>query len=92
LILALAWDQPGSISEGALGRQVDRLARVLRRSPAAVRKAFHEAQNDEARHLTWRSVTREIRTARREMDALVESLRGFVRVGQGDAEGASIGT
>jgi hypothetical protein len=36
LIDALVADQPSDASEIALARQVDRLARVLRRSPAAV--------------------------------------------------------
>ena len=36
LIDALVADQPSDASETALARQVDRLARVLRRSPAAV--------------------------------------------------------
>jgi hypothetical protein len=36
LIDALVADQPADVSETALARQVDRLARVLRRSPAAV--------------------------------------------------------
>jgi len=36
LIDALVADQPSDASESALARQVDRLARVLRRSPAAV--------------------------------------------------------
>ena len=36
MIDALVADQPSDASETALARQVDRLARVLRRSPAAV--------------------------------------------------------
>src|SRR4030095_10556424 len=36
LIDAFVADQPSDVSETALARQVDRLARVLRRSPAAV--------------------------------------------------------
>ena len=44
LIEALAADQPSAISETALERQVDRLARVLRRSPAAVNAQLARAK------------------------------------------------
>ena len=42
MIRALALDQPGTPSAQALDRQIDRLARVLRRSPAAVRQALYQ--------------------------------------------------
>lgn len=42
LIRAVALDAPGTTSAAALDRQVDRLARVLRRSPNAVRRALHD--------------------------------------------------
>jgi hypothetical protein len=44
VIEALAADQPSAASEAALEQQIDRVARVLRRSPAAVK-----AQLDRAR-------------------------------------------
>jgi hypothetical protein len=44
LVEALAADQPSHASEIALGRQVDRLARVLRRSPAAVQAELDRAK------------------------------------------------
>jgi hypothetical protein len=44
IIEALAADQPSDASEIALARQVDRLARVLRRSPAAVQAQLNRAK------------------------------------------------
>lgn len=40
MLRLLASDQAGVSSEAALDRQIDRLARVLRRSPYAVRRAL----------------------------------------------------
>ena len=41
MIRALVLDQPGAKSEEILERRIDRLAWLLRRSPAAVRRAFY---------------------------------------------------
>jgi hypothetical protein len=57
LIHRLAADQPGSVSEAALERRIDKLALTLRRSAAAVRKAFHSERIalDDKRAVTVRS-------------------------------------
>jgi hypothetical protein len=44
VIEALAADQPSDASEVALAHNVDRLARVLRRSPAAVKAQLERAK------------------------------------------------
>jgi hypothetical protein len=78
LISALARDQPGSVSQDALERQVDRLARVLRRSPAAVRKAVTQSRYQHALDAAYADAVPGIRAARLEVAELRRVLESLM--------------
>ena len=61
VIEALAADQPSDASEVALARQVERLARVLRRSPAAVNAQLARAKREQRAKQVDRALYRRCR-------------------------------
>lgn len=78
LLRTVALDQPGSSSEAALERNIDRLARTLRRSPYAVRRALAA----EAK------LGRDAREVYEKLEAFqdrIEFIRGFFRAMTADA-------
>jgi hypothetical protein len=77
LIRALFLDQPGEASRAALDRHVEPLARILRRSPHAIRRALHDERAMPERMATLASLARRVRKDAQFVAELLEQLLGM---------------